>query len=1517
MEFFYFYSLFKNLNLRKKIFSFLNSLLLCFVLFLFSSNIKAQVYPVQLSTQLIPPYSGYLPDYADPSSEKFKIILQFNDFLTPQYNVKLKLEIKGNGFTIVTKQLFNPPPIVLQPGIPTIISGVDLAPYLNSSNLDFIGINQAQYENRMALPEGFYSICVTAYDYYNPGKIQVSNQSCSNAWFTLSNPPFLNLPLCSKNITPQVPQNIVFQWTPVNIGSPNSAISTEYDFELWEVRPDSSVNPNQIVLSTAPIYSTTTNLTLINYGIAEPPLNLYMKYVWRVRARDLSGRDWFKNNGYSQICTFVYGNLSSVLGNALNLTLNANGITHRMGHCTWNTQSIYTNYKLQVRKQGTQNWFDYNTSGNFEKVNNLEPNTDYEARVRGEGSALTGDWSNVATFRTLSEPVYGCGDQNFTPDAFQAQPLPISKAVPGLIIQSGQFEVKASQITPNGPQGWYSGKGTAEVYGFPIAVKFNNIYIDDNNRHQQGIIEALTEGITAWTQQWDQNFAEENASYIPGKIDSIWVSGNQICVKIQGDDSCFTMPPNQNIVVVRDGEGNQYNVQTTPPPPKITGPFNYITYGNDNIDAKDSCIVHFEQSSNQQFGFDKKQYAAWLNNYETIKLNNGKTYFVPYKSVGENASDKVKAEIKIIPFDANKLSFKTRGGQVCAHTPAGANSYEVTVPADAGCVYAYYDAKKIGKLNVVTLKQQNRKLVLVPVNNAALSVSNVQNELNKLFGQANVNWSVTTKSSFNFNLGNDGLEAADANLLSKYSTEMRAVRDAYKSYDSLYDKEAYYIFVVNNFNDPGIKGYMVRGRGLGFVAANASVKHLAHELAHGAFGLEHSFPAIAKNTSNNLMDYKEQGVELSAMQWEEMHSSQMVFNWFDTEEDGSLNSNSENCNPSLVPENLRQLSNQAVVCDNGFDTKINAYNTQQFLLAALCPDQRINIIKCLVQGITDDEDETSIIEILRSTPEKQAKLVLTKLKNYDILKNVINSTDGDEFYKLIEVLTSLTIRSYPKPEINESTLTNLISNKKTVYFDDWQALSQSVNNNGTINLKTRKNFHLSFNQEILNVDPFSYILIRYDDDFSINNRYYPVGYYDYVPAIFIYGLFNESNNRKIRLFVDGVLFITGVGEINAAIRTGKGLTLALLDAGVAVSDIALTNVFVDKLNSSESGKSLLHTWNTFAMCYGGVRAGPLVLKGAKNLYIEAKRFLSSNNSLTSSEIQQLNKIADEAKATVNEIDPNEGSKLDAIVNSNTNWLINKLNSTQFLNLKNKFEQLDQTTKTKFINDFGNTNDNILLDLNNDIELVDVWKKWESNGIKNIELIKAYKKVWQKTVRGVSFDVFFNKTIFQINNANNKMFAAELYEAWEIKNVTKLEQTYTKYGLNPSTEYPPCEGIWGISEVKTPSQSDLFDRFQTQSNIGGSYASPIELNELTYTIDSRALKENYQQIVNNSEDYYYFKFKIKNPSPDIKFEYGEAIPWFGKQGGAIQIKSNKPFHLILNEIEIIERWKLINGNWSKI
>jgi len=854
------------------------------------NNLSAQIYPVQLTAQLIPPYNGYLLDYADPSSEKLKFIFQFNDFTVPQYNIRLRLEIQGNGFSISTKQIFNPPPIIVQPGIPYVFSGSDLAPYLNSKNLDFVGINQYQYDKGKTLPEGHYSICVKAYDYYL-SNTQVSNESCAQAWFTLSDPPFLNMPFCNSIVTPLTPQNIVFQWTPMNMGSPNSAFNTEYDFELWEMRPDSTVDPNQLVLSTSPIYKTTTHQQILNYGIVEPPLNLYMKYAWRVRARDINGYDLFKNKGYSQVCTFSYGSAGKILENAYALNLSAQGITHRLGKCFWTYQNVFTSYLLQVRKKGTTNWFDYRTTFNTEKIPNLEPATTYEARVRGEGKDIPiGSWSSLATFTTLNDPIYACNDQTLPIDPLQAKPLPANLAIPGLIIQTGQFEVFATEIFPTGSPGWYGGKGYARVLGaFPLAVQWKNIYIDDNNRHQQGLIEALTRGIDYWTQQWDLQKAEENAAYVSGVIDTTYINGNQVCVVLQGSltPQCFPFPPDENVLVIRDENGNQYTITTNPPPAKIEGPTNYITPSTDNLDANDSTMVTFSASANQNFGFDKKEYVAYTLNYEAIKLNNGKYYFVPYKSVGESKADEVVADIQIKNFSPTLLSFKTKSGAVAASQSTSNNQYKVTVPDNAECIYAWYGSKKIGKLNVISLKPLVKNVVLVPVNGANTNYTNTQIEINKIFQQANVSWTLKTASSFTFDLGSDGLEAANTTLMSKYSKEMRALRDAFRNKDTAYDKNAYYIFVVPQFNDPAIQGYMVRGRAVGFVSASATSTDFAHELAHGAFGLEHTFPKIEKSTSTNLMDYSGKNI-LTYVQWAAIQLGKFVFNWLDGEEDGAI-----------------------------------------------------------------------------------------------------------------------------------------------------------------------------------------------------------------------------------------------------------------------------------------------------------------------------------------------------------------------------------------------------------------------------------------------------------------------------------------------------------------------------------------------------------------------------------------------------------------------------------------------------
>ncbi|MCW3076136.1 MAG: hypothetical protein JWO32_745 [Bacteroidetes bacterium] len=432
------------------------------------------------------------------------------------------------------------------------------------------------------------------------------------------------------------------------------------------------------------------------------------------------------------------------------------------------------------------------------------------------------------------------------------------------------------------------GKGFVSLMGIKkVPVKWTNIFIDSDSRHQQGVINAETDGLNNMLHQWDVNVAEQNATYVDGNIDTVFISGNQVCYTLQQSTIpiCVPTPTGTNVMVIRDGEGNQYNVDFIPPPPKITGPVNFLHYSTDSLAADENTMVTFEMSVSQQYGFDDKQYAAFIKNYEVIKLKNGKNYFVPNKSVGEGKTDEVLASVQVTGFNSSLLKFKTFDGNNLNFTAEGNNKFKITgISHNVNSVYAVYNNKIIGKLNIISLKQLNKKVVLVPVNNSNISLTNGQ--LNNIFKQANVSWTVSSASNFSFGLGSDGLDAADATLLSKYSAEMRALRDAYKQHDSLYDKEAYYLFVVPGFNNTDVKGYMVRGRAVGFVSAAASVKEIAHELAHGAFALEHTFPEIEKSSSGNLMDYSS-GTRLVKKQWFKILLGINSYNWFDEEEDAS------------------------------------------------------------------------------------------------------------------------------------------------------------------------------------------------------------------------------------------------------------------------------------------------------------------------------------------------------------------------------------------------------------------------------------------------------------------------------------------------------------------------------------------------------------------------------------------------------------------------------------------------------
>ena len=135
------------------------------------------------------------------------------------------------------------------------------------------------------------------------------------------------------------------------------------------------------------------------------------------------------------------------------------------------------------------------------------------------------------------------------------------------------------------------------------------------------------------------------------------------------------------------------------------------------------------------------------------------------------------------------------------------------------------------------------------------------------------------------------MQIEESNLLSNYSDEMKGLRDLYKEQRPDYPKDTYLVFEIPGFESSTIQGYMVRGKAMGFVKKGSGTITLAHELGHGAFGLEHTFPTVTKSSTTNLMDYA--GVysapdNLRKFQWQRAHSNAPIISLFDEEEDAAI-----------------------------------------------------------------------------------------------------------------------------------------------------------------------------------------------------------------------------------------------------------------------------------------------------------------------------------------------------------------------------------------------------------------------------------------------------------------------------------------------------------------------------------------------------------------------------------------------------------------------------------------------------
>jgi Fibronectin type III domain len=549
----------------------------------FFNSVFAQVYPVQVTPQLIPPYSVYLSDYATDGNEKLRVIVLQRDLSRPAYPIRLSMTVEWNGRIILrTTRAFNPQAIYLNPGIPMAISGAELAPYLDSRNLDFIGIDRAQYERTRALPEGQYRIAFTAYDYYRPD-VPISAEGNSFYYLTKSEPPMVNFPACGMKIAMKTPQQIVFSWMPRNTASPNSALDTEYEFSLYETRP-AGRNPNDVVLTTQPVFKTTVEQTQLIYGPAEPLLLAEMNYIWRVQAIDRSGRDAFRNNGFSEVCSFYYGgpDVNFEVGSVNDLR--ALPETKNRAKIWW-TPGMYDGYRVEYRKTGdaTFEWFRSETTTGEVKLFDLEPDTEYETRLQAKKSGFYGPYSDIIKFRMLPDRAAQCGEPAKLPDLNNPGP-PLTNAIAGMVVNARGVEMTLMQVTPLEIPGWYKGIGRVTLdyfLGLSYGATFSRLYINESRDVIFGRIDIMSKGTPKLVEQQvveptntgNGTDVAKQGNVVPIKfpqvIDSVRVNaeGNVVITDDAGKEvilpdiklSLESHP--EKTVVIQDASGTKYEVQ--------------------------------------------------------------------------------------------------------------------------------------------------------------------------------------------------------------------------------------------------------------------------------------------------------------------------------------------------------------------------------------------------------------------------------------------------------------------------------------------------------------------------------------------------------------------------------------------------------------------------------------------------------------------------------------------------------------------------------------------------------------------------------------------------------------------------------------------------------------------------------------------------------------------------------------------------------------------------------------------
>lgn len=909
------------------------------VIFFFTSqNLVSQVYPVQVTTVLTPPYLANISEYSTTLNEKFFVNLFTNDLTITNRQVQLKVFLEGNNINAVSNPVINGyNPIYITGGEALTITNSDLAPYLQLQNLQ--GITPSQFSN--SLPQGLYKFCVQVYDFATQQPISL--KSCATAYFIVNDPPFLNLPINHENIAFLDPQNIFFSWTPRHINATN----IEYEFTLVELQ-DNQAPSNYSFFIAQPLYQTTSSNNVLLYGPTEPLLIPGKKYAWRVKAKTQLGfgeNATFQNNGYSEIYDFVFqGNCEKPQFTLAEVT------STTQTKIIWQANPNHVNYLVQYRKKNTTTWFDVQSTTTEVKLYDLEPQATYEFRVGGYCAGNVLSFSNINEFTqpNTNVNVVNCG---ILPTVdLSNQTLFNGDLGDGQVFIAGDFPI---HVTEGSGTGSYSGKGwTRAPYlnNIKLAVVFTDIKINTSMQLVQGEVKAVYD--PTWSNiadinsiidqvenvldQFQQDTDEHNYSvpFVITNPSNITVVNGQIVVTnpatgqtgatydfdqgettiiTDSNGSVFAVSPNGEVLPqqgVGIGIPNASNTENISANGQVTG----LSVAGIKVIFKRSSATGLESKYADDDGVPDNANTKVKALYKILP-DNYKLYYKGIANAGKGIKsyDYVLAEITKTDASVNldNLVFNKRGiaAEVVSSTTVGNTTTKIlkvpvfnTTGKDEllALLTNGTDKKKVvGAMMVVPIKDVGEiNVTLVPVKGATIP-TDIAAQLNAIYNPTGAKLKITVTP--NYETAITTLECGTSGVFANYTSEQSTFISTYKTANPTKENE-YYVFVTSGIAPSRpISGFMPLHRQFGFVfgqqtgnevksnAIGGLATVIAHEIGHGVFELQHPWEKYNYNKDSGstpwLMDYA-QGNTLPYTYWQTISHPKTALYLFQGDDSG-------------------------------------------------------------------------------------------------------------------------------------------------------------------------------------------------------------------------------------------------------------------------------------------------------------------------------------------------------------------------------------------------------------------------------------------------------------------------------------------------------------------------------------------------------------------------------------------------------------------------------------------------------